>query len=95
MDEARMDEEGRFEFRSIESTEFEEWLFLLVDAFSEKPKPPSISYFRSHFENDPYKDTSLIYVAVDKPSGKLISSVRIFYREVNHANNVIKIAGQY
>ena len=85
--------EDRWSYRILGEDQIEQWLCLLVEAFSAKPIPPNVSYFRSHYDNDPYRDASLIFVAIENQTGKMVSSVRIFCREILCESSVFKIAG--
>lgn len=62
-------------FRSIKPDEVETWARLCGDGFEE-----DWQYFYNHYANDPWADNQGVFVADD--GGKLVSSVRVFRREV-------------
>lgn len=72
----------KYEFRSLKMDELEQWYTFCAACFSHKPNPPTASYFRQHYECDPYADVQLIYVAVQYSTNTIIGSVRLFPREI-------------
>lgn len=62
-------------YRSIRPEEMEAWVALCGSIFEVGP-----NYFRRHFLNDPETDVNGIFVA--EHEGQLVSSVRVFTREI-------------
>lgn len=74
------------EFRTLRERELDAWYAHCDSVFHEEP-----GYFRKHFEWDPFRDNSLIFVAVD--GGKIVSTVRVFDRIVWIAGRAVKMGG--
>lgn len=80
------------EIRSLKEHELDTWFDHCVSVFKkEDSSGPSRDYFAGHWYNDPWKDLSTIFVAVEKE--KVLSTLRIFHREVYLQRNKIKIGG--
>lgn len=69
----------------------EPWAAFCASCFAYKANPPPASYFERHYYNDPGRDPSLIRVALC--DGTIVSSVRIFSRQVSVGNNVCNAGG--
>lgn len=66
------------EIRSLKETELEIWFDHLDTVFETTPR----NYFVNHWNSDPLRDIEGIRVAIDKKNGKIVSTVRVFIREI-------------
>lgn len=71
----------KYLMRGLTSDEIEPWADFCASVFAYKATPPPASYFQRHFDNDPTRDASLIRVMLYE--GKVVSSCRIFQRQVS------------
>jgi predicted GNAT family N-acyltransferase len=70
--------------RGLLPEELDVWASFCARIFSYKSNPPSSDYFRRHFVNDPdHGSTSLIRVALYQEGGQIVSSCRIFLRQLS------------
>jgi predicted GNAT family N-acyltransferase len=70
--------------RGLRPEELDDWAIFCARIFSYKSNPPSSDYFRRHFVNDPDRgSTSLIRVAVNQQDGQIVSSCRVFLRQLS------------
>jgi len=60
----------------------EEWLQHVTQVFSNTPR----AYFERHLDNDPNAKLEDALIAIDKKTGKIISTVRIVVRKMNLFN---------
>ena len=73
-------------FRTIKPNEFDAWVQLCADGFAQPP-----TEFREHFVNDPHADYDGVFVACD--GDKMVSTVRVFRREIYLNGQKIKMGG--
>eukprot|EP01135_Chromosphaera_perkinsii_P006604 Nk52_evm6s554 gene=Nk52_evmTU6s554 len=78
-----------FVFRTLNAEdEMKEWIRQLVSAFAEKGAKNGQSsqtmkeYFVNHWQNDPWKDEKMVFLAVTKTDQKIVGCVRIHKRRV-------------
>lgn len=79
--------------KQLSLTQLDEWYKLCVDSFAYKANPPSIEYFKSHFEDDVFKlsdePTRDIFIAcISSSKNILCSSARVF-RRPHKSNSII------
>lgn len=77
--------------RGLKQDEIEPWAQFCASVFAYKANPPSPSYFERHFYNDPNHDASLIRVMLY--DGKVVSSCRIFQRQVSGGDGTSVLSG--
>lgn len=75
------------EFRHLREEELESWFDHCAEVFTGTPR----EYFVSHWNNDPWRDLNSIFIAVH--DDKILSTVRIFHREVFINGEKIKMGG--
>ncbi|MCL2517919.1 MAG: GNAT family N-acetyltransferase [Oscillospiraceae bacterium] len=73
-------------FRTIKPNEFDAWVQLCADGFGQPP-----TEFHDHFVNDPYADYDGVFVACD--GDKMVSTVRVFRREIYLNGQKVKMGG--
>jgi len=66
---------------------FDEWVQHCGSIFSVGPE-----YFRRHFVADPHKDYNSVFV-IKSEEGKIISTVRVFHRQVYIGGKIYKMGG--
>ncbi len=76
-------------FTSLEEVELELWFYHTAECFAWKGTPKI--HFESHFFLDPFRSVEDILVA--KVASKIVSSVRIFAREMYIDGQIVKIGG--
>jgi len=74
-----------YDIRGLTENEISNWAKFCAVCFSYKPDPPPPSYFERHYYNDPMRKAEWILVAIEKDTGEMVSSVRIFRRLVSVA----------
>lgn len=77
---------SKWEFGPLCPEEFEDWVALCGSIFEVGP-----DYFRRHYENDPHRFLASIFVCRDE--GTLVSSVRVFHRQVWLDGHPVSMAG--
>lgn len=75
------------EIRSLKSNELESWFDHCSSVFEKVPR----QYFVNHWLNDPWRDIDSIFVAVE--DNKILSTVRVFNREIYFDGKKIKAGG--
>ena len=75
------------EIRSLREEELESWFDHCAEVF----EGASREYFVRHWVNDPFRDLNSIFVAVEE--NKILSTVRIFYREIYIYGKKVKMGG--
>ncbi len=79
-------------YRKLKETELEQWFIHCMQVFSKKDYDEGfLAYFKRHWHNDPWKDLQGIFVAVD--GTKIVSTIRVFHREIYFNGKVIKMGG--
>ena len=80
-------------YRRLKPTQFEEWIDHCANVFAsnENEIEHFRDYFRRHFLNDPDRDISTIFVALD--DDKIVGSVRLFKRKIYLDGNIIDAGG--
>lgn len=73
---------------TLDPKDFEEWVAHCGSIFSVGP-----DYFRRHFMSDPHKDYHSVFIIKDKEINKIISTVRIFHRQVYIGGKIYKMGG--
>ncbi|NLG25491.1 MAG: GNAT family N-acetyltransferase [Clostridiales bacterium] len=76
------------DLRSLRSEELESWAALCDEGFGFRD---GAAYFLRHFRDDPFADINGIFVA--EAGGRLVSSVRVFTREVYLAGRRVTMGG--
>lgn len=80
------------EFRSLREEEFEQWLDHCLYVFNKGEYSEEYrQYFKNHWMNDPWRNLDSILVAVDKE--QIVSTVRIFHRNVYFNGQVVPMGG--
>lgn len=80
------------EYRSLREEELEKWADHCVLSFNKGVYDEDYrQHFLRHWYNDPWKDINGILVAVD--DDKIVSTVRVFYRDVFYKGRTIKLGG--
>ncbi len=74
-------------FRSLRAEELNSWYDHCQSVFAHTPT----GYFQRHFENDPWADLSLIYIAEDQ--SQIIATVRLFRRKIHIGGREISAGG--
>lgn len=74
------------EFRCLKLNELDSWFDHCAKVFT-----TSKQYFVNHWSNDPWKDINNIFVAVE--NNKILSTVRVFNREVYLCGKKISMGG--
>jgi predicted GNAT family N-acyltransferase len=72
-----------YDLRGLTENEISHWAKFCAHCFSYKPDPPPPSYFERHYYKDPLRRAEWILVAVERDTGNIVSSVRIFHRLVS------------
>jgi len=75
------------EFRALRPDELDAWCRHCHSVFVGDVD----GYFRGHFEMDPFKDTSLIFIAVD--DGEIVSTVCVFDRTIWIGGRAVRMGG--
>ena len=78
--------EKPYPIEQLQPAAFDEWVDFCGRNFTVGP-----AYFRRHFESDPHRDITSIFVIRDK--GILVSSVRVFHRQAWLGNRMVKLGG--
>lgn len=77
--------------RGLTEEEIQPWADFCASLFSYKANPPPPSYFERHYYNDPQRDASLVRVLFY--GDKVVSSCRIFQRQISMDNETFVSAG--
>lgn len=75
-----------FEVEILKECDLDEWVAHCGSIFSVGP-----DYFRRHFEKDPHRDINSVFIIKD--NGKIISTVRVFHREIYIQGIAYKMGG--
>jgi predicted N-acetyltransferase YhbS len=75
------------EFRRLKLNELEIWFDYCSNVFKNMPR----EYFANHWYNDPWRDINSIFVVVE--NDQILSSLRIFHRELYFHGKKIKMGG--
>jgi len=75
------------EYRSLREEELESWFDHCAEVF----EGASREYFLRHWANDPFQDLNSIFVAVEE--NKILSTVRVFHREIYIHGKKVKMGG--
>ncbi|GAM28133.1 hypothetical protein SAMD00019534_113090 [Acytostelium subglobosum LB1] len=67
----------------------EQWYQHLDEVFTQTPK----EYFVQHHENDPSRQQNVIFIATDLSTKKIVSTVKLFTREMFINGDKCKVAG--
>ena len=90
-----MDQEaGEFELRSLRSeAELDPWLDLVVEVFGPLAIPRQ--YFQRHWDSDTDASRQLagILVAVERASGRMVATVRVFSRALRIGGDTVPVGG--
>jgi predicted N-acetyltransferase YhbS len=81
-------------YRRLQPNQFEKWIEHCAYVFSSTNNADIESfreYFRRHFLNDPWRDMSSIFVAMD--GDEIIGTVRLFKRKINLDEQVVTMGG--
>ena len=82
-----------YSMRGLREDEIGAWASFCESVFSyKKPNPPPASYFERHFYNDPMARADLIRVVFWRDT-TLVSSCRIFQKEISLGNGASVMAG--
>ena len=73
--------------RGLADDEIEPWAQFCSSVFSYKANPPPSSYFERHFYNDPDRNASFVRVMMH--NGQIVSSCRIFHRQISLNGHVL------
>ena len=76
-----------YPIETLSPNDFDEWAEHCGSVFNIGPE-----YFRRHFVNDPHKDYSSVFV-IKSEEGKIISTVRVFHRQVYIGGKIYKMGG--
>jgi predicted GNAT family N-acyltransferase len=82
--------------RTLHEDELEAWFTHVTECFSKKVPPTPKEYFVTHFKCDPFRDINTIVVAIENdqtPYKQIISTARIFLRQVYVSNNIYTLGG--
>jgi len=80
------------EFRTLKEPELEKWFYHCASVFGDNQNLDYwLDYFKRHYFNDPLKDISSIFVAVD--GSNIASTVRLFYRKIYFYGKEITVGG--
>jgi hypothetical protein len=74
---------------SLEESELEHWASHTAECFAWKGTPKT--HFENHFFLDPFRSVEDILVA--KEGSRIVSSIRIFVREIYLDGKIVKIGG--
>jgi len=72
----------------LSPNDFDEWVEHCGSVFENT----GTEYFRRHFVADPHKDYNSVFV-IKNEDGKIISTVRVFHRQVYLGGNIYKMGG--
>ena len=75
-----------YNVETLDPKDFDEWVTHCGSIFEVGP-----DYFRRHFMSDPHRDYNSIFVIKD--DGKIVSTVRVFHREIYLGGKVYKMGG--
>ncbi|KAI2504655.1 hypothetical protein MHU86_9765 [Fragilaria crotonensis] len=81
-----------YTMRGLHEHEIGAWARFCASVFSYKPNPPPSSYFERHYRNDPLAEADLVRVILCN-DGVIVSSCRIFQKEVSLGNGATVAAG--
>lgn len=76
------------QIRTLKETEIEKWIDFVWGIFPYESR----AYFENQWYNDPYRNINGILVAVDE-SDSILSTLRIFYRELNVSGDKVRSGG--
>eukprot|EP01116_Phalansterium_solitarium_P021587 TRINITY_DN6779_c0_g1_i1.p1 TRINITY_DN6779_c0_g1~~TRINITY_DN6779_c0_g1_i1.p1 ORF type:complete len:350 (+),score=86.99 TRINITY_DN6779_c0_g1_i1:92-1141(+) len=76
-------------FDFLKEDQIEEWLDHLDEVFEATPR----SYFAGHFVHDVTPDLEGIRVAIDKRTGRIVATVRVFIRKMFWDGAVVPVGG--
>ena len=86
--------DAAFEFRSlIHEGELEPWLDLVCEVFADLNIPRA--YFKRHWTSDPpaLRRLSGVLVAVQRSTGRMVATVRIFRRVIRVRGKAVTVGG--
>ena len=73
---------------TLDPKDFDEWVGHCDSVFG-----VGADYFRRHFVSDPYRDYDSVFIIKDQAINKIISTVRVFHRQVYIGGKVYKMGG--
>ena len=88
--------DAAFEFRSlIHEGELEPWLDLVCEVFADLNIPRA--YFKRHWTSDPpaLRRLSGVLVAVQRSTGRMVATVRIFRRVIRVRGKAVTVGGLF
>jgi len=79
--------EENLEFRNLREDELSQWYDFVDSVFLRTPR----EYFVRHWEKDPFKDLSGIFVCVSHK--QIVSSVRVYHRKIFISGHIFQMGG--
>jgi predicted acetyltransferase len=76
-----------YPIETLSPNDFNEWVEHCGSVFN-----IGSEYFRRHFVNDPHKDYNSVFI-IKSEEGKIISTVRVFHRQVYIGGKIYKMGG--